>query len=117
MKQNQLRAYTRCKLWGRYPEASSPWKGGKAKSAWRVTRLGGGAGVPGGQTEDAVHLRPQYVGGGLPVAENSQVGTAVEERLGSGGHLVPSHFGMHMQPPKENLAGISPFAHPCGGGA
>ena len=61
--------------------------------------------MPVGHWEESVHFSPQYVGGGLPFAENSQMGLAVPP--GAAGHVVPVHLGMHMQPPKGNLAGTA----------
>ena len=43
-------------------------------------------------------------GGGFPLELNSKVGVEVEP-AGAAGHLPPVHLGMHMQPPKGNLAG------------
>ena len=42
----------------------------------------------------------------MPVKLNSHIGTAVAPP-GAAGHLPPAHLGMHMQPPKGNLAGTA----------
>eukprot|EP01046_Picozoa_sp_COSAG06_P047072 COSAG06_NODE_6776_length_2765_cov_3.468006_1_plen_236_part_00 len=69
--------------------------------------------APVGQSEGAVQLRVQSVGGGLPVFETSHCGLAVTPAPGAG-HVVPVQAGRQTHIP-ATLPAISPAMHPEAG--